>query len=48
MVTHDPEDARRAGGEIAVVAEGRVAAPVPAEELLTAPPPTLAAYLGGG
>ncbi len=48
MVTHDPEDARRAGGEIAVVAEGRVAAPVPADELLAAPPPTLAAYLGGG
>ena len=46
MVTHSPEDADRAGGEIAVVAEGRVAAPVAADRLLADPPPALADYLG--
>lgn len=46
MVTHSPEDAARAGGEIAVVAEGRVAAPVAAGALLADPPPALADYLG--
>lgn len=46
MVTHSPEDAARAGGEIAVVAEGRVAAPVAAGSLLADPPPALADYLG--
>ena len=30
MVTHSPEDARRAGGDIAVVSDGQVATPSPA------------------
>ena len=46
MVTHDPADARRAAGLSALVAEGRVAAPVPTGALLDNPPTALADYLG--
>ncbi|MEL7465668.1 MAG: thiamine ABC transporter ATP-binding protein [Pseudomonadota bacterium] len=46
MVTHSPEDARRAAGDIAVVAEGRVAPPQDAASILSNPPEALAAYLG--
>ena len=46
MVTHAPEDARRAGGDAAVIAEGRIGAPAPVDKLLDDPPPALAAYLG--
>lgn len=46
MVTHDPSDARRIADEIAVVADGQLAAPVATEVLLAHPPPALAAYLG--
>lgn len=46
MVTHSPDDARRAGGDIAVVADGEVAAPARAATLLSNPPEALAAYLG--
>ena len=46
MVTHDPADARRIADFAALVAGGRVAAPVPTQVLLDNPPPELAAYLG--
>ena len=46
MVTHGPEDARRIADEVALVAEGRLHAPVPTAEIFAAPPPALAAYLG--
>lgn len=48
MVTHDPADARRVAGLSALVADGRVAAPVATEALLNDPPAALAAYLGNG
>lgn len=46
MSTHDPEEARRADGLAAFVAEGAVSTPAPVGALLDAPPPALAAYLG--
>lgn len=46
MVTHDPVDARRLGGDLTLVAEGRVTAPAPVHRLLDDPPPELRAYLG--
>jgi len=45
FVTHDADDASRAD-EIAVVADGMVAAPVPADRLLADPPDALRHYLG--
>lgn len=47
MVTHDPGDARRVGGETILVADGRAAAPVATDDLLRDPPPALRDYLGG-
>lgn len=46
MVTHDPEDARRLDGDLALVAEGRVTQPAPVHDLLDNPPPELRTYLG--
>lgn len=46
MITHDPADARRLCPQTVLVAEGRAEAPAPTRELLRAPPPALAAYLG--
>lgn len=47
MSTHAPEDARRAGGEIAFIESGRIGPATPTTETLNAPPPALKAYLGG-
>lgn len=46
MVTHDPEDARHFADRISLVANGTAAPPQPTEEMLSNPPPALAAYLG--
>jgi len=46
MVTHDPVDAARLAGDLCVVAEGVVSAPMPALALLANPPEALRAYLG--
>ncbi|WP_375260378.1 ATP-binding cassette domain-containing protein [Palleronia sp.] len=46
MVTHDPDDARRIGGETILVADGVAAPPVETEVLLGDPPAALRAYLG--
>jgi thiamine transport system ATP-binding protein len=46
LVTHDPDDALRLGGDLALVADGTVTPPEPAARLLADPPPALAAYLG--
>lgn len=46
MVTHDPDEARRMDGLGVFVADGRVHAPAPVADLLDAPPPEVAAYLG--
>lgn len=46
MVTHDPEDARALGGDIAFIADGTVQPPADAARLLADPPPALRAYLG--
>jgi thiamine transport system ATP-binding protein len=46
MVTHEPTDARRIAGQIVLVEGGRTHVPVPTAQLLDAPPPELAAYLG--
>ena len=46
MVTHDPADARRIGGETIVVADGVAASPVATDALLDDPPEALRAYLG--
>ncbi|MDJ0827626.1 MAG: ATP-binding cassette domain-containing protein [Rhodobacter sp.] len=48
MVTHDPEDARRLGGQAIVVEAGRAAPPRDTAALLDDPPPGLRAYLEGG
>ena len=47
MVTHDPDDAQRIGGETILVADGRASAPVATDDLLRDPPPALRDYLGG-
>ncbi|WP_340107990.1 ATP-binding cassette domain-containing protein [Pikeienuella sp. HZG-20] len=47
MATHAPDDARRAGGALSFIDAGRIGAPTPVAEALDAPPPALAAYLGG-
>lgn len=46
MVTHDPTDLRRIGGDLIVVADGSVSAPAAAQEVLDNPPPALRDYLG--
>ncbi len=46
MVTHDPDDALRLGGQTIVVAEGTAHAPRDTAALLADPPPALHAYLG--
>jgi thiamine transport system ATP-binding protein len=46
LVTHDPDDARRLGGDLALVADGTVTPPAPAAAVLADPPPALRAYLG--
>ncbi|WP_106746682.1 thiamine ABC transporter ATP-binding protein [Yoonia maritima] len=46
MVTHDPNDAKRIADEVAIVADGRVSAPVATNVLFNDPPPALVAYLG--
>ena len=46
MVTHSPDDAARAGGDVVVVADGEASAPAPAKDVLSDPPEALAAYLG--
>jgi len=46
MVTHDPEDARALGGDIAFIADGVVQPPADAARLLSDPTPALRAYLG--
>ena len=48
MVTHDPRDAQRLGGETVLVAEGVARPPEGTAELFAAPPETLRAYLGEG
>lgn len=47
MSTHAPEDARRAGGALVFIEAGRIGPAAPTRETLDAPPPALAAYLGG-
>ena len=46
MVSHAPDDARRIAGQVVLVDDGRVAAPVETEALFADPPPALRAYLG--
>lgn len=46
LVSHNPDDARQIAQQTALVAEGRVFAPVETAALLDDPPPALAAYLG--
>ncbi len=46
MVSHDPEDALRISDQTILVADGIAHGPQPTRELLTNPPPALAAYLG--
>ncbi|MCG8453268.1 MAG: ATP-binding cassette domain-containing protein, partial [Spirochaetales bacterium] len=46
MVTHDPEDARVLCPQTLVVAGGKVTGPFPTKDMLAAPPPELATYLG--
>jgi thiamine transport system ATP-binding protein len=46
LVTHDPDDALRLGGDLVLVADGSVSPPAPAARLLADPPPALRAYLG--
>ena len=46
MVTHDPEDARALCPQTLVVAGGKVTGPFPTKDMLAAPPPELATYLG--
>ncbi len=48
MVTHDPRDARRLGGQTVLVAEGRAHAPQDTAALFADPPEVLRAYLGDG
>lgn len=48
MVTHDPRDARRLGGQTVLVAEGRAHPPQDTAALFAAPPEVLRAYLGDG
>ncbi|RVV97363.1 ATP-binding cassette domain-containing protein [Mesobaculum littorinae] len=47
MVSHDPQDARRLGGQTVFVAGGRAHAPAPTAHLLDQPPPALRTYLEG-
>lgn len=46
MVSHDPSDARRIAPLTVLVADGQAMPPMPTKQLLDAPPPVLAAYLG--
>ncbi|MDF0599389.1 ATP-binding cassette domain-containing protein [Psychromarinibacter sp. C21-152] len=46
MVTHDPRDARRLGGQTILVAEGVARPPVATEALFADPPAVLRDYLG--
>lgn len=46
MVSHAPEDARRIGGMLSLVDEGRAEAPIPVVEAFEAPGPALRRYLG--
>lgn len=46
MVSHDPSDARRIAPLTVLVADGQAFAPMPTQQLLDSPPPSLAAYLG--
>jgi len=46
MVTHHPEDAHAIADQTIVVADGKVAPPVPTNELFTNPPTALKDYLG--
>lgn len=46
IVTHDPRDAKRIADLTVLVADGRVAPPVPTAKLFADPPPALADYLG--
>lgn len=46
MVTHDPDDARRAARLVAPCVDGRIAGALPVAEALDAPASPLAAYLG--
>nr|WP_216665488.1 ATP-binding cassette domain-containing protein [Pseudoruegeria sp. HB172150] len=48
MVTHDPGDAARLGGQTVLVADGMARAPVETQALLADPPPELQEYLGAG
>ena len=45
MVTHDPEDALRLGGETILVADGKANPPQDTVRLLDDPPPALQSYL---
>ncbi len=46
MVTHDPRDALMLSDEAVFVADGLAERPVPTQQLMENPPPSLAAYLG--
>jgi thiamine transport system ATP-binding protein len=46
MVTHDPKDALRIADQTLVVADDRVALPVPTQSLMADPPDAMRAYLG--
>jgi len=46
MITHAPEDAKRAADQVLFVDDGRVDAPRPVAEILSNPPEAFRAYLG--
>lgn len=48
MVTHAPEEARRAAALTALCIDGRIEGAIPTEQLFADPGPELAAYLGDG
>ncbi len=46
MVSHDPNDVKRIADQVCLVAEGRVSAAKPTDEIFENPPDALRAYLG--
>jgi ABC-type polar amino acid transport system ATPase subunit len=46
MVTHDPGEAERLGGQVSFVEEGVAAAPVDAAEFFADPPQGMRTYAG--
>ncbi|PZX19034.1 thiamine transport system ATP-binding protein [Palleronia aestuarii] len=46
MITHDPQDAHLLGDQTILIADGRAEEPADTKRLFSAPPPSLASYLG--